>query len=165
MGDRIAVFNRGRPEQIGTPEEIYERPATRFVADFIGETNFLTAAVSRAAVGRSPEARAEQLTVQLPGGEPVALPQVVDTPDNEVTLTIRPERISLTPAGVRFAAGRITKLVYMGTDLRCTVTLDGGAELAVRVPPPFPAHVQPDAEVSLYADPSALRPLTAESPQ
>jgi len=42
MGDRIAVFNQGRPEQIGTPEDIYERPVSRFVADFIGETNFLT---------------------------------------------------------------------------------------------------------------------------
>ncbi len=41
MGDRIAVFNQGKPEQIGTPEDIYERPVTRFVADFIGETNFM----------------------------------------------------------------------------------------------------------------------------
>ena len=42
MGDRIAVFNQGKPEQIGTPEDIYERPVSRFVADFIGETNFLS---------------------------------------------------------------------------------------------------------------------------
>lgn len=42
MGDRIAVFNQGKPEQIGTPEDIYERPVSRFVADFIGETNFIT---------------------------------------------------------------------------------------------------------------------------
>ena len=40
MSDRIAVFNNGRVEQIGTPEDLYERPATRFVASFIGETNF-----------------------------------------------------------------------------------------------------------------------------
>lgn len=42
MGDRIAVFNNGRPEQIGTPEDIYERPVSKFVADFIGETNFIS---------------------------------------------------------------------------------------------------------------------------
>jgi spermidine/putrescine transport system ATP-binding protein len=50
----------------------------------------------------------------------------------------------------------------MGTDLRCTVTLADGTEIAVRVPPPFPGHVQPGAEVSLYADASALRPLASE---
>ena len=180
MGDRIAVFNQGRPEQIGTPEEIYEKPASRFVADFIGETNFVTTAVQRvggggegggergseggsSGVGHENSGANQRLVVTLPGGDPVTLPKVVDTPNGEVTLTIRPERVSLTPTGVRFASGRISKLVYMGTDLRCNVMLADGTELAVRVPPPFPAEVQPDAEVSLYADPVALRPLTPET--
>ena len=180
MGDRIAVFNQGRPEQIGTPEEIYEKPASRFVADFIGETNFVTTAVQRvggggegggergseggsSGVGHENSGADQRLVVTLPGGDPVTLPKVVDTPNGEVTLTIRPERVSLTPTGVRFASGRISKLVYMGTDLRCNVTLADGTELAVRVPPPFPVEVQPDAEVSLYADPVALRPLTPET--
>ena len=180
MGDRIAVFNQGRPEQIGTPEEIYEKPASRFVADFIGETNFVTTAVQRvggggegggergseggsSGVGHENSGADQRLVVTLPGGDPVTLPKVVDTPNGEVTLTIRPERVSLTPSGVRFASGRISKLVYMGTDLRCNVMLADGTELAVRVPPPFPAEVQPDAEVSLYADPVALRPLTPET--
>ena len=181
MGDRIAVFNQGRPEQIGTPEEIYEKPASRFVADFIGETNFVTTPAQRVGGsgsgghgsehanesgsenGRENSGADQRLVVTLPGGDPVTLPKVVDTPNGEVTLTIRPERVSLTPTGVRFASGRISKLVYMGTDLRCNVTLADGTELAVRVPPPFPAEVQPDAEVSLYADPVALRPLTPET--
>ena len=45
MSDRIAVMNRGRVEQLGTPEELYERPQTRFVADFIGTTNLLSGTV------------------------------------------------------------------------------------------------------------------------
>lgn len=159
MGDRIAVFNQGSPEQIGTPEDIYERPASRFVADFIGETNFVTVPVARHGEGQN-----ERLDVQLSGGDAVTLPTVVATPDNTVTLTIRPERISLTPVGVRFASGRISKLVYMGTDLRCTVALGDSTEFAVRVPPPFHEGIHPDAEVDLYADAQALRPLAPESP-
>lgn len=158
MGDRIAVFNDGRVEQIGTPEEIYEKPASRFVADFIGETNFVTCKVERLNVDDS-----ESLQVNLPGGEPVTLPKLVPTPDGTVTLTIRPERISLSPIGKCFAAGQISKLVYMGTDLRCTVTLADGTEIAVRVPPPFTDDIRPSAKVNLYAEPSSLRPLTPES--
>jgi spermidine/putrescine transport system ATP-binding protein len=157
MGDRIAVFNQGRPEQIGTPEDIYERPTSRFVADFIGETNFVDAPVVRSGEGAN-----EHLVATLPGGDPVRLPKTVPTPDGTVTLTIRPERIHLSPGGERFASGRITKLVYMGTDLRCTVRLANGAELAVRVPPPFDAGIRPDAEVSLYTETEALRPLAPE---
>jgi len=157
MGDRIAVFNHGRVEQIGTPEEIYEKPVSRFVADFIGETNFVTTPARRTGAGVT-----ERLEVTLPGGDPITLPKVVPAPDGTVTLAIRPERLSLSPGGARLAKGRIVKLVYMGTDLRCTVALADGAELAVRVPPPFHDDIRPDAEVSLYADAAALRPLVPE---
>jgi len=157
MGDRIAVFNHGRLEQIGTPEEIYEKPASHFVADFIGETNFVTTPARRLGTGAE-----ERLEVTLPGGSPITLPKVVPTPGGTVTLAIRPERLSLSPGGERFASGRIVKLVYMGTDLRCTVALADGTELAVRVPPPFHDGIRPEAEVSLYADTAALRPLLPE---
>lgn len=157
MGDRIAVFNQGRPEQIGTPEEIYEKPVSRFVADFIGETNFVTTPASRVDIEGE-----DLVQVQLPGGDPVVLPKSVPTPDGTVTITIRPERISLSPGTHRFASGTISKLVYMGTDLRCTVALDDGTEVSVRVPPPFHDDLRPEALVALYAEPAALRPLTPE---
>lgn len=155
MGDRIAVFNNGRPEQIGTPEEIYEKPASRFVADFIGETNFVTTPATRDAEGA--------LTVQLSGGDTIRLRKSVPTPTGDVTLTIRPERIHFEPTGEKFATGRVTKLVYMGTDLRATVKLADGTELAVRVAPPFDAAIRPEAELPLYAPAEALRPLTPEA--
>ena len=156
MGDRIAVFNSGRPEQIGTPEEIYEKPVSRFVADFIGETNFFTAPAER--LGGA----ADEIRVQLPGGEPVILPKSVPTPDGTVTFTVRPERINFGGHGPRFASGRVAKLVYMGTDLRCTVELEDGTEVAVRVPPPFDEALRPDSIVPLHAEAVALRPLLPE---
>lgn len=156
MGDRIAVFRQGRPEQIGTPEEIYEKPVSRFVADFIGETNFLTVPAKR--TGEP----GERLTVELPGGNVTTLPKVVPTPDGTVTLAIRPERVRLTTGTDRIATGKITGLTYMGTDLRSTVTLEDGTHVAVRVPPPFDEAFIPGAEVGLTADTSALRPLDPE---
>ena len=158
MGDRIAVFNHGRPEQIGTPEEIYEKPTSRFVADFIGETNFIQTRAARRA-----SATGDQLEVMLPGGEPVVLPQSVATPDGTVTLAIRPERISLTSGEVKFAEGTVTGIVYMGTDLRCTVTLEDDTELAVRLHPPFREGIAPGVRVSLYTQVEAMRPLIPET--
>lgn len=155
MGDRIAVFNQGRPEQIGTPEEIYEKPTSRFVADFIGETNFISAQATEAADGAK--------MVTFSGGEPVLLADAVAAADGTVTVAIRPERVRLTATGSHFASGKITKLVYMGADLRCTVQLADATELVVRVPPPFDEGYVPGAEVKLYADAGSLRALTPEA--
>src|SRR5690606_25617143 len=132
--------------------------ASRFVADFIGETNFIETQVERRA-----DALGDSIVVTLPGGEPVTLSKTVPTPGDLVTLTIRPERIRLTPGGVHFATGEISRLVYMGTDLRCTVTLGDGTELALRVPPPFNEGYRPGSEVKLYADVESLRPLEPEA--
>jgi putative spermidine/putrescine transport system ATP-binding protein len=107
MSDRIAVFNAGRIEQVGAPADVYERPATRFVAGFVGTSNLLTGDAARAIVGR-------------PG-----------------TFTVRPEKIRLaspdtTVADDEVAAGgRIREVVYVGPDTRYIVGLDAGAELVV----------------------------------
>jgi putative spermidine/putrescine transport system ATP-binding protein len=107
MSDRLAVFNQGRVEQVGTPAEVYERPRTVFVAGFVGTTNLLIGDL------------AERLT-GTPG--PAA---------------IRPERIRLLPcdtaagAGEASATGSIREAVYLGMHTRYTIDLDGGGELAV----------------------------------
>lgn len=105
----------------------------------------------------------ESLHIELPGGDPVVLPKTVPTPDGTVTIAVRPERISLDSGQDRFASGTISKLVYMGTDLRCTVVLDDGTEVSVRVPPPFHDGLHPEATVFLFAENSALRPLVPEA--
>ena len=155
MGDRIAVFNSGKPVQIGTPEEIYEQPVNRFVADFIGESNFITAPVSE---------KGGKQTIQLDGGDVITLPHNVAEVEGKVTIAIRPERISLNAAGPKLATGIITNIVYMGTDLRCTVRLHDGTDVAVRVPPPFGVDLQEvGATVTLNAASTSIRPMASEA--
>ncbi len=107
MSDRLAVFNQGRLEQIGAPADVYERPATRFVAGFVGISNLLTGDTARAIVGEAG------------------------------TFTVRPEKIHLADPGAPVAddemaaAGHIREVVYVGPDTRYIVSLDAGSELVV----------------------------------
>ncbi len=107
MSDRIGVMHEGSLLQVGTPEEIYERPQSRFVADFIGEINLVDATVVDAG------------TVELPGGQRVAT--VIDNPNGSaVTLAIRPERFELydldepIPAHLNQVQGRVVRRMYYG---------------------------------------------------
>ena len=95
MSDRIGIMNEGVLQQVGSPNEVYERPINRFVADFIGETNFLPASVTRL------ETEEDYPMVALQGGVRVlAANEGHDLRlGQEVTLTIRPERINLYPQG------------------------------------------------------------------
>jgi putative spermidine/putrescine transport system ATP-binding protein len=107
MSDRLAVFNRGMIEQVGTPADVYERPATRFVAGFVGTSNILSGPTANAIVG------------------------------SDGTFTVRPEKIHLaepgsTPAPDEASAlGTIREVVYLGPDTRYIVSLDAGGELVV----------------------------------
>ena len=131
MSDRIGVMNHGELLQVGTPEEIYDRPANRFVADFIGDTNFLPCRVT--------ECQGEVAWVQVGQGIRVkaACDQAVSG-EREATLAIRPEKIHLHPAGSTGGQGedvfpgRIVEAVFMGTDTRYVVELEPGVQLVVR---------------------------------
>jgi putative spermidine/putrescine transport system ATP-binding protein len=107
MSNRIAVFNQGRIEQVGTPADVYEHPSTTFVAGFVGTSNLLTGTAAETVVGRSG------------------------------TFTIRPEKIHLGPPDAPFAsdeggaAGRIRDVIYLGPETRYLVALDAGSELTV----------------------------------
>jgi putative spermidine/putrescine transport system ATP-binding protein len=96
MSDRIAVMNCGRVEQIGTPIEIYDQPETRFVADFIGDTNiFRGERVANEAVP----------ALAVGNGLTLALPSSAQTGTGVLSVALRPEKISLSPTG---DAGRAT---------------------------------------------------------
>ena len=107
MSDRLAVFNKGQIEQVGAPADVYERPATRFVAGFVGTSNLLRGDVARAVIG-------------------------IDG-----TFTIRPEKIHLrdpdepVAPDETAALGTIRDVVYVGPDTRYVVALDAGASLVV----------------------------------
>ena len=95
MSDRIGIMHEGLLQQVGSPHEVYEKPVNRFVADFIGETNFLPATVSRL------ETEEEHPMVMLQGNVPVLAADEGHELrlGQSVTLTLRPERINLYPQG------------------------------------------------------------------
>jgi spermidine/putrescine transport system ATP-binding protein len=124
MSDRIGVMDAGRLLQVGTPEDIYEHPRTRMVADFIGETNFLPGTVVRTGL------------LRLEDGTELAAP--VEGPDGTATtLTVRPEKMFLVPVdeaapdGLNQVAGRVHRRVYLGNALAYEVEL-GGQRVHIR---------------------------------
>jgi spermidine/putrescine transport system ATP-binding protein len=134
MANRIAVMDGGHVLQVGRPEEIYETPANRFVADFIGETNFLKGKlIARNGVSGTVQLDGEARVEALLGGETI-------TEGAEIIVAIRPERILLKPFdatektdGLSVVTGQIQTVYYIGTDTRYIVHLPNGAELTVRV--------------------------------
>src|SRR3569623_2276126 len=127
MSDRIAVMSKGRILQIGTASEIYERPVDRFVADFIGETNFIEAQVMQRIGNRG--------QIRLPSGLEIAQELDPAAPvGGKVTLAIRPARIALVKPGADCQlAGKVDNIVYFGTDTHFHIDLDTGGEVTVRV--------------------------------
>ncbi len=125
MSDRIAVMSGGRILQIGTAHEIYDRPVERFVANFIGETNFLEGEVTGQGQGT--------VAVTLPSGATLTagLPEGV-APRGRVTLVIRPEHSQVVAEGQGVFAGTVSNVVYFGTDTHYHVNLDAGGEFMVR---------------------------------
>jgi spermidine/putrescine transport system ATP-binding protein len=127
MSDRIAVMNGGRVLQIGLPEEIYDQPADRFVADFIGETNFLE--------GRVTDHQADGAIVMVDGGLAVhVLSDREVRVGEEGIVAIRPEKISLhaEPPDPRAVPGSVHEIIYTGTDTRYLVRLTEKTIVTVR---------------------------------
>ena len=125
MSDRIAVMSKGRILQVGSPRDIYDRPSERFVANFIGETNFLKAAVE--------SVTADRAQVRLASGSVIAasLPENF-SPKGEVTIVIRPEHAQLAARQSGALAGTLENIVYFGTDTHYHLRLGDGSEFTVR---------------------------------
>lgn len=128
MSDRIAVMNQGKVLQVGTPEEVYERPADRFVADFIGESNLLDGLVT--------EIRTDQAMVRINGSLVLwagAREGVVA--GQRVTVAIRPEKIALhsQPPGPLAIPGVIHEVVYSGAEIRYLIRLTDRTLIQVRL--------------------------------
>ncbi|MCZ4354767.1 ABC transporter ATP-binding protein [Roseovarius aestuarii] len=121
MSDRIAVFQNGRIEQIGSPLALYEAPETKFVADFIGETNFIA--------GRVETANNSTARVRGMGG------QLAGALDNgtAAVLAIRPERLHLHSANTgghdNILTGTVKELIYLGQSRKAIITLEDGTEV------------------------------------
>jgi spermidine/putrescine ABC transporter ATP-binding subunit len=162
MGTRIAVMNHGRIAQVGAPADIYHRPTSRFVADFIGESNFLDVDTSSAPSG----------VVKLADGRGVPCPTGTWNGNGRATLMVRPESIHLggvDQAPAPSLRGRVVQASFLGSQTRVAVQCDGveapmtvsqfGRERVDAV------DLTPDREVALWWDSSdavLLDPETKE---
>lgn len=126
MSDRVAVMRDGEIHQIGSPQDIYNRPSNRFVADFIGESNFLEVQLlSRTgSIAKVRFANGAELDATLPSA---------DVTVGSITVIVRPEHARLTAdKSAGHLQGVVNDAVYFGTDTHYYLTLDSGEEFVVR---------------------------------
>jgi putative spermidine/putrescine transport system ATP-binding protein len=141
MSDRVAVFNHGRIEQVGTPEEVYEHPATAFVAGFVGASNIVDAASAERLTGR------------------------------RRAFSLRPERIriALGPVSGNGGAdhafeGTVVSVQYHGASTRIAVAIDGASTLVVDQPNDLSGErAEPGHRVRLSWSSAAMQPLGSEA--
>jgi len=150
LSDRISVMQQGKIEQIGTPSEIYERPQSAFVADFIGDTNLFNGKVI-ATDGVDIQvmtANKIKIIVQKPESSPIFRSQ------DPVVVSVRPEKIKLTfepPClqGNSFE-GYLKNVMYLGTHVHCVVELKSGDRMTVVQPNSFASLPNPNFPVYVY---------------
>ena len=151
LADRVAVMEGGRIRQVAAPRAIYERPATAFVAGFVGESNLLEGIFRREAGGAA--------FLELAGGHRVGLR--AEPSGGRGTVSIRPERVKLVPPPGEGMPATVETAVFKGPWLAMRVRLDGGGPLDVMVPndgAPLPAE---GAAVRVRIDPDDVRVLDA----
>jgi spermidine/putrescine transport system ATP-binding protein len=163
MSDRIAVMNRGRVEQVGDPEDVYERPATTFVAGFIGVSNLMPAAISGPG------------EVRLDHGPVLQVPTDGLSPSEHCHAVVRPEKLRIEVAGVGTPSsngmprveGTVESSIYLGTATQIVVDLGGEVRMTVLVPNASEAERQHlpggGARVALSWEPEHMH-LVRESP-
>ncbi len=152
MADRIVVMRAGRVEQAGPPRDIYRRPRSRFVAEFIGETNLFPVTVERVEGAFAQARTAEGLALRLPAAGLA--------PGQAATAVLRPADLRLLDGGEgEGIAGRVTRAVYLGADLRLVVEPEGGGPPIRVTARDGAAAPGPGARVRLGYDPAALHLL------
>jgi spermidine/putrescine transport system ATP-binding protein len=151
LSDRIAVMHRGEIEQVGTPSDIYDRPQTPFVADFIGDTNLLPGRVNRVT--------ASALAVQTHSGLRVIVqanglprPHAASDP---VVVSVRPEKIHLSlgpppQEGINGYSGQVSHVMYLGTHIHCVVRLTSGDMVTVLQPNRASSAISIDTPVHVH---------------
>ncbi|AVH69057.1 ABC transporter ATP-binding protein [Nostoc sp. 'Lobaria pulmonaria (5183) cyanobiont'] len=148
LSDRIAVMNQGKIEQVGTPSQIYERPCTSFVADFIGDTNLFSGEI--VAVDSS------NIKISTKMGLSIVISRAEDTPtelSQAVVVSVRPEKIQLSLYPPNLPAncfeGRLVNVMYLGTHVNYVMELTNGISINVLQPNIF--GTLPDRDTPIYA--------------
>jgi spermidine/putrescine ABC transporter ATP-binding subunit len=160
MSDRIAVMHQGRLQQVGTPQEIYEAPQNRFVADFVGVCNFIE--------GRISKREKETVLLDLEGGGlvPAAIPAgaAALVEGTRAVLAVRPEKVAINAAGserVCVLSARLDSVVYVGTAIHFHLRAATGVQLVAyrQNNTALPPGLNPGADVQLSWDPASARLL------
>lgn len=156
MSDRLAVMNRGKVEQVGTPRDVYEEPLTAYVADFLGVSNLMPATVSGPS-GSGARVGLGDFEVECVAGDTDLR--------GEATVTIRPERVLLEQAGTagpNRVPGVVERTVYLGATLQVHVRLASGpviTVLATHQGDEPPQDLPAGSSVTCYLPSGALRIL------
>jgi putative spermidine/putrescine transport system ATP-binding protein len=160
MSDRIAVVGNGRLWQIGTPEEVYTRPVTRDVANFIGESNILSAGVQKVSEGGA--------TITLPFGGPVEiLPGKMEAvAGRQANVMVRPENVMVGAAQSEgktvSAVGTVVETIYIGLSVKFRLRMETGEEILARVNPGQPeVSARPGERLPIFIDAESIRLLSA----
>jgi len=156
LSDRIAVMRRGRFVQIGSPEELFERPVESFIAEFLGECNLLPIdACNFLSGGRAEVTALDQCLPVATCGSP-------DT-SNEMVLIVRPKQVQIEPPGQAFRLrARVAELLYLGEMVRMRLRTERGLELLARVDARRASSIRlgDEIEVGFGADDTVLVPHT-----
>jgi spermidine/putrescine transport system ATP-binding protein len=153
MSDRIAVMNQGRIEQIGDPEEVYDRPSTTFVAGFIGVSNLMPGTVRKTG---------ERGQVELDSGVQVSTDVDGFNPGDRCHAVVRPEKLAIGSGGDNQPSveGLVESSLYLGTSTQLIVQLSGDVRMTVLVPNTDEAQRQQlpggGAKVQLSWDPDHM---------
>jgi spermidine/putrescine transport system ATP-binding protein len=129
MSDRIAVMSSGRYEQLGNPEELYERPTTRFVAGFLGVSNLLQGTLEGTAD--------DYAVVRLRSGSGIRIPRALARDNSDIEVGVRPEKIRLfsegaeTPVGLNQLTGLVKDASYVGVSTQYIVETSSGEVVTV----------------------------------
>jgi iron(III) transport system ATP-binding protein len=164
IADRLAVMNAGRVEQVGTPREVYRRPVNRFVAEFIGETNFIPGKIARAS--------STVASIETPVGHLLALnPAQAFREGANVLCCIRPEALAFASEHAtvdNHVDAVIENVIYLGDQEQYQVRLDGGggaewSHVKITVLNPGEPQRVPGQRVTIFLNPEdiAVLPATA----
>ncbi len=130
MSDRIAIMDHGRIYQVGSPGEVYERPANPFVGRFLGEANLIVGTVMAGA--------GDVVRLRLPSGQELCAPRSLSCGTGRGMLFIRPERVEIAPGTstsgdpkANMLAGKVRRCSFLGNILRYAVELDGAPPITV----------------------------------
>jgi iron(III) transport system ATP-binding protein len=153
VSDRIIVMNHARIVQDGSPRDLYERPCSRFVADFIGDSNLIAVTVRRLD-GVMADVQLASLTLRLPhrGAQ-----------DGPGVLSVRPQAVRLLPAGEGLR-GRVLKVAYLGSHMEYEIALDGQPNEIFVIDPNILSPLSRGSEVGVAFNESNLAVVSSEPP-